>query len=313
MVDIRARPTIRIAIRASIRGADDVRAGSATCDAIVGVGATAEAAGLDAMFVARSRVLDPYVLLGAIAGTTERIGLGCLAAPVGERPTAMLAKVVTGLDVCSGGRAVLGITSEQVERPAAPALPGRRLLGVQPEASPRDVLLSEALEICRAMVRVEAPSFTGRAERIVDAWNEPHLNALPIALLVGARGAPVGHVERGLALAARFADVCVVDVGARGPSDRDPDRDAGTAGADLSDGAWLRARFAAACLDGGRPPGELPLLALCSPPAGGALSVAALVGRWGAFVDGVIVDIDPVALGADRCAELIGAIGTPAS
>ena len=52
---------------------------------------------------------EAYVLLGGLAAATERIELGTLVTGVTYRNPALLAKMVTTLDVISGGRAWLGI------------------------------------------------------------------------------------------------------------------------------------------------------------------------------------------------------------
>ncbi len=77
----------------------------------------AEAAGWDGVFVwdhlqwvdVHPPVHDPWVLLGAIAQTTERVRLGTLVTPLSRRRPWVVAKQLTTLDHLSGGRAVLGV------------------------------------------------------------------------------------------------------------------------------------------------------------------------------------------------------------
>ncbi len=52
---------------------------------------------------------DPWVLLGAIARSTERVAVGPLVTPLSRRRPQVVAKHVATLDHLSGGRAVLGV------------------------------------------------------------------------------------------------------------------------------------------------------------------------------------------------------------
>src|SRR5205823_5952018 len=81
----------------------------------------AEAAGYDSIWVmdhffqipvigpADLPMLEAYTTLAHIAGVTSRVGLGSLVTGVTYRHAGVLAKIVTTLDVLSGGRAWLGI------------------------------------------------------------------------------------------------------------------------------------------------------------------------------------------------------------
>src|SRR5437870_1139339 len=53
--------------------------------------------------------VEAYTTLGFIAARTRRVRLMALATAVSYRNPALLAKIVTTLDVLSGGRAMLGI------------------------------------------------------------------------------------------------------------------------------------------------------------------------------------------------------------
>lgn len=52
---------------------------------------------------------DPWVLLGAVAGATERIRLGAMVTPLARRRPWKVAKEVTTLDQLSAGRVVVGV------------------------------------------------------------------------------------------------------------------------------------------------------------------------------------------------------------
>src|SRR4029453_10506304 len=112
-------------------------------------------------------MLEAYTLLGALAARTARVRLATLVTGNTYRNPALLAKVVTTLDVISGGRAVLGIGARCFE-------PGHTGYGFRfPSLRERLDRLEEALEIIRAMFRGERPSFEGRYYRTSEALNVP--------------------------------------------------------------------------------------------------------------------------------------------
>jgi alkanesulfonate monooxygenase SsuD/methylene tetrahydromethanopterin reductase-like flavin-dependent oxidoreductase (luciferase family) len=143
---------------------------------------------------------EAYVLLGGIAGVTERIELGTMVTGVTYRNPALLAKMVTTLDVVSGGRAWLGIGAgwQQDEYRAygfGDELPG---------AGARLDLLEDTLRIARAMFTGSPATVEGRVASVRGAMNVPP----PIAaggprILVGGAGE-----RRLLKLVARYADAC---------------------------------------------------------------------------------------------------------
>src|SRR5262245_55432916 len=61
-------------------------------------------------------MLEGYTTLGYLAGKTERMTLGLLVTGVVYRYPGVLAKIVTTLDVLSGGRARLGLGASWYER-----------------------------------------------------------------------------------------------------------------------------------------------------------------------------------------------------
>src|SRR5437763_401840 len=112
---------------------------------------------------------EPYVLLSAFAGRTHALRLGVLATSVTYRSPALLAKMVTTLDVISGGRAVLGIGAGH------PRTQGeQRSYGIDfPPVGERMDRLDEALQVIRALFRQEQASFQGRFYRLSEARNFP--------------------------------------------------------------------------------------------------------------------------------------------
>ena len=142
-------------------------------------------------------MLEGYTTLGALAMKTERVLLGTMVTGVTYRNPAILAKIVTTLDVVSRGRAVLGIGAAWNESE-------HQGYGFEfPPIGQREDRLEEALTIARAMFTEERPSFAGTYYRIDRARNQPR----PIRpggprILVGG-----GGEKRTLKLAAQFADI----------------------------------------------------------------------------------------------------------
>src|SRR5215203_899130 len=107
-------------------------------------------------------MFEAYTLLGALAARTKTVKLGTLVTGVTYRNPAILAKIVTTLDVISRGRAFLGIGAAwfDVEHEA---------LGVDfPPVKERFERLDEAVLICQGMFRGERPTFEGKHYRTKD-------------------------------------------------------------------------------------------------------------------------------------------------
>jgi F420-dependent oxidoreductase-like protein len=178
-------------------------------ETIAGIATTAEAHGFDSVWVMdhlyqiemvgpkEDPMLEAYTLLGAIAARTERVALGTMVTGVTYRNPALLAKIVTTLDVVSEGRAILGIGAAWNDDEHAG-------YGYEfPSAKERLDRLEEALQICRAMFTEQTPSFSGRYYRINQVLNNPTPIRGRIPVLVGGSGE-----KRTLKLVARYADAC---------------------------------------------------------------------------------------------------------
>ncbi len=145
-------------------------------------------------------MLEAYTLLGAIAARTRRVQLGTLVTGVTYRNPGILAKIVTTLDVISGGRAILGIGAAwyDVEH---------RSLGVEfPVDRVRLDMLEEAVQICRAMFTGDDVDFHGDHFLMEHARNSPR----PVQpggpkIMIGG-----GGERRTLRLVAQYADQCNV-------------------------------------------------------------------------------------------------------
>ena len=141
---------------------------------------------------------EAYTLLAALAGATDRIELGALVGGVTYRNPALLAKMVTTLDVVSGGRAWFGIGASWQEAEYRAYGFGDALPGVRARLD----LLEDALRIARAMFAESPATHDGRVVSIHDAHNVPR----PIRpggppIMVGGTGE-----KRLLRLVARYAD-----------------------------------------------------------------------------------------------------------
>ncbi|SEF26535.1 probable F420-dependent oxidoreductase, Rv1855c family [Amycolatopsis pretoriensis] len=139
-------------------------------------------------------ILEAYTTLAALAATTTRIQLSAMVTGNLFRNPALLAKIVTTLDVISGGRAVLGIGAGWFE------LEHRGYGFDFGTAADRADRLEEALRIAVPMLRGGRPTLNGTWYRAENAINEPRLrDDLPV--LVGG-----GGERRTFASAARHAD-----------------------------------------------------------------------------------------------------------
>jgi len=179
---------------------------------VAGLATAAEDAGFDSVWVMDhfyqlpmmggpdQPMLEAYTLLGALAARTRRVRLGTLVTGVTYRNPAILAKIVTTLDVISRGRAVLGIGGAwyDVEHKG---------LGVDyPADRVRLDMLEEAVQICRAMFTGDHVSFSGAHYRVDDARNVPRpVQAGGPKIMIGG-----GGEKRTLRLVARYADMCNV-------------------------------------------------------------------------------------------------------
>jgi len=177
---------------------------------VAGLATAAEDAGFDSVWVMDhffqlpsmggpdQPMLEAYTLLGALAARTQKVQLGTLVTGVTYRNPAILAKIVTTLDVISKGRAILGIGAAwyDVEH---------RGLGVDyPADRVRLDMLEEAVQICRALFTGDDVSFAGTHYQTEHARNLPR----PVRpggpkIMIGG-----GGEKRTLRLVAQYADQC---------------------------------------------------------------------------------------------------------
>ena len=145
-------------------------------------------------------MLEAYTTLGYVAGTTDRMTLQVLVTGVMYRHPGLLAKVVTTLDVLSGGRARLGLGASWYERE-------QRGLGVPVvPVGERFERLEETLRICQQMWSDDHGPFQGRHYQLAETLCSPKPISQPHPpILVGG-----GGEKKTLLLAARYGDACNV-------------------------------------------------------------------------------------------------------
>ena len=146
----------------------------------------------------REPMLEGYTALGFLAGRTERLTLSLLVTGVTYRHPGLLAKIVTTLDVVSGGRAQLGIGAAWYEREHLG-------YGVPfPPLSERFERLEETLQICHQMWSDDDGPYVGTHYRLEETICSPRPVSAPRPrILVGGSGE-----KKTLKLVARYADAC---------------------------------------------------------------------------------------------------------
>lgn len=134
---------------------------------------------------------ESHLALAAIAASTAKLDLGLLATSVLYRNPALLAKMITTVDVLSGGRAILGIGAGHPRTQAEAESYGYQF----PPIGTRMAMLDHALEIIRSMT---GPDPVPGAP---PNWPRP-LRPGGIPVLVAGSGE-----QRLLRIAARHADL----------------------------------------------------------------------------------------------------------
>lgn len=173
----------------------------------------AEAAGFDMIDVAdhiwqhpimggpETSQIEAYTTLGFIAARTRRVRLMALATAASYRHAGLLAKMVTTLDVLSGGRALLAIgAGDYAEEAQGLGLPF-------PSLGERFDILEETVQVCLRMwegTQGDERPFHGKQVQIARALNVPQSLSRPHPpILIAGSGE-----RRTLPLVARYADAC---------------------------------------------------------------------------------------------------------
>jgi probable F420-dependent oxidoreductase len=167
----------------------------ASAEAIIGTAKLAEEVGFDSVWVSDHVVvpptfgniygrsfMDPFICLTYAAAETQRVKLGTTVVVVPLRNPLVQAKMLSTLDVLSGGRVIfgVGIGWDQEEFEA---------LGVP--FHERGERTDEYLEIMKTLWTVDPPGFQGRYYSFSDIAFEPKpLQSPHIPIWVGGNGGP---------------------------------------------------------------------------------------------------------------------------
>jgi F420-dependent oxidoreductase-like protein len=143
-------------------------------------------------------MLEAYTTLGFLAAHTSRARLLTLVTGAVYRSPGLLAKIITTLDVLSGGRAELGIGAAWNEEES-------RGLGLFfPPVAERFEHLEDTLQICLQMWADGDGPYEGKQHRLERTLNSPQALSRPHPpILIGG-----GGEKKTLRFVARYAQAC---------------------------------------------------------------------------------------------------------
>jgi F420-dependent oxidoreductase-like protein len=143
-------------------------------------------------------MLEAYTTLGYLAACTSRVNLLTLVTGAVYRYPGILAKIVTTLDVLSGGRAWLGIGAAWNDEES-------RGLGIPfPPVAERFERLEETLQICLQMWSGDETPFHGAHYQLDRPLNRPQAISKPHPpIMIGGTGE-----RKTLRLVAKYAQAC---------------------------------------------------------------------------------------------------------
>ena len=153
---------------------------------------------MDDMAPVDDPMLEGYTTLGFIAALTSRLRLRLLVTGITYRYPGALAKIVTTLDVLSGGRGELGIGAAWYERE-------HKGLGIPfPPVATRFEQLEETLQICLQMWSDNDGPFNGEHFQLAETLCYPRPVSQPRPrIMIGGVGE-----RKTLRLVAQYADAC---------------------------------------------------------------------------------------------------------
>ena len=143
-------------------------------------------------------MLEAYTTLAYLAAKTSKVELVSWVTAVVYREPGMLAKLVSTLDVLSGGRAWLGIGAAWNEAEA-------KGLGLSfPSTAERFERLEETLQICLQMWSEDDGPYNGKHYQLERTLNSPQVLRQPHPpILIGG-----GGEKKTLRLVAKYAQAC---------------------------------------------------------------------------------------------------------
>ena len=153
---------------------------------------------LDMAGGAQAPMLEGYTTLAFLAAHTRTVELQLLVTGVTYRHPALLAKIVTTLDVLSGGRAMLGVGAAWYEREHA-------AFGVPlPPLAERFERLEETLQIVLQRWSADDGPYQSRHYLLAETLNVPQALSDPHPpIMIGG-----GGERKTLRLVARYGDAC---------------------------------------------------------------------------------------------------------
>jgi F420-dependent oxidoreductase-like protein len=189
---------------------------------VTGIARRADQAGFDSLWTmdhffqirltglpAESPMLEAYATLAFMAAQTSRIRLGTAVTCVAYRHPGVLMKMVTSLDVLTGGRMILGVGAGAPWNRLPPGYSPRDAetygLGIPfPSLAERFERLEELLQIAHQMWRGDEEPYQGQHYRLHRPLNSPNSLQRPHPpILIGGSGE-----RKTLRLVARYGDMC---------------------------------------------------------------------------------------------------------
>ena len=145
-----------------------------------------------------TEMMEGYTTLGFLAGVTEKIRLGLLVCGVIYRYPAIVVKMISTLDVLSGGRMYFGIGAGWYEGEC-------KALGLPfPPKKVRFELLEEQLQIAHKMFSGDTSPYQGKHTQMEQPINNPQTLQKPHPpILIGGMGP-----QKTLRFVAKYGDAC---------------------------------------------------------------------------------------------------------